>query len=103
MEDFRLRQKVKGLAQIWLRVSEEDADFFKHLSKYSRPEKELIQKERYGHAATSQAYTKQLKEKIVEMLWLATIITLAYVDYGDGLEQIKVIFMRKSIILSKFS
>lgn len=58
MEDFRLRQKAKGLVQIRLWVNEEDADFFKYLSKYSRPERELIQKERYGRPATSQHIEK---------------------------------------------
>lgn len=58
MEDFRLRQKAKGLVQIRLWVNEEDADFFKYLSKYSRPERELMQKERYGRAATPQHIEK---------------------------------------------
>lgn len=58
MEDFRLRQKTKRLVQIRLWVNEEDVDFFKYLSKHSRPEREMMQKERYGRPATAQHIEK---------------------------------------------
>ena len=49
---FRLRQKEKGLVQLRLWVNKEDEEFFKYLAKQSRPQKEVVQKERFGRPAS---------------------------------------------------
>ena len=58
---FRLKQKEKGLVQLRLWISKEDEEFFKYLAKQSRPQKEVVQKERFGRPA-SQAQIDFAKE-----------------------------------------
>lgn len=54
MENFRLRQKQKGLVQVRLWVDEGDVDFFKYLSKESRPERQKVEKKRFGRQASQR-------------------------------------------------
>jgi hypothetical protein len=58
---FRLRQKEKGLVQLRLWVNKEDEEFFKYLAKQSRPQREVVEKKRFGRPA-SQAQTDFAKE-----------------------------------------
>lgn len=58
---FRLRQKEKGLVQLRLWVNEDDEEFFKYLAKQSRPQKAVLQKERFGRPS-SQAQINLAKE-----------------------------------------
>ncbi len=52
MTIFRLRQEQKGLVQIRLWVNKEEEEFFKYLAKQSRPQKEIIERKRFGRPAS---------------------------------------------------
>jgi hypothetical protein len=64
MENFRLRQEKKGLIQVRLWVKKEDEEFFKYLSKHSRPKRELIEKKRFGRSASQRQidHAKEIAE-----------------------------------------
>ena len=55
---FRSKQEQKGLVQIRLWVNKDDENFFKYLAKQSRPQTEIIEKKRFGHAATQHQINK---------------------------------------------
>lgn len=57
---FRSKQEQKGLVQIRLWVNKDDEKFFKYLAKESRPQKEILEKKRFGHTA-SQSQIKEAK------------------------------------------
>ncbi len=55
MKNFRLRQEQKGLVQVRLWIDKNDTDFFKYLSKESRPErKKKTEKQRFGRPASQK-------------------------------------------------
>lgn len=63
MENFRLRQDQKGLVQVRLWIDKNDIDFFKYLSKESRPERvrKKDEKQRFGRPASQRQINKAIE------------------------------------------
>ena len=54
MQDYRERMDEKGLIQLRIWVKKEDAEFIKHIAKFSREWREKKGKKRYGRRASQQ-------------------------------------------------
>lgn len=61
MKLFREKQEKKGLVQLRLWVNKDDEEFFKYLAKESRPQRKIVEKKRFGRAA-SQSQINKAKE-----------------------------------------
>jgi hypothetical protein len=62
MQSYRKRMEEKGLVQVRVWVEKEDEKFFKFVAKFCRDkDKQLTEKERFGHRA-SDAQIKFVKK-----------------------------------------